>query len=371
MTDYDKHPAMNVHEDVPFNAEPPLDLLCSSTITPTELFFARNHAPIPTLDPAAYRLNITGLVAKELTLSLDDLMRYPKQGITATLMCAGNRRLELHQREPIKDELPWDNSAISTAIWGGVLLRDLLAATEILPEINPEVENTAAHLAFLGADEVQKDGSVFNFGGSIPVEKAMTDDVLLAYEMNGAPLMPAHGYPLRVVVPGYIGARSVKWLTEIRIQMQPSDNHFQAEAYKLFPPDVREETADWKNAPMLGGLIVNSVIGCPQDGERLPAGKTRIKGYALAHEDEQVARVELSLDGGNLWREVHFVGENERSAWRLWECDIDLAPGDYELVVQAVDSAGNMQPESIAETWNFKGYMNNAWHRVRIHVSAV
>ncbi len=359
MTQNNKHPAMIVYEDAHLNAEPPLDLLCSSFITPTELFFARNHAPIPTLDPTTYRLNINGLVQKSLTLTLEDVMRYPKQVITATLMCAGNRRLALHQREPIKDELPWDNSAISTATWGGLWLRDLL--------MEAGLEDGAAHIAFLGADEVPKGESSFHFGGSVPLEKM--EDMLLAYEMNGEPLRSEHGYPLRVIAPGTIGARSVKWLTDISVQTAPSDNHYQAEAYKLFPPDVREETADWDSAPMLGGLIVNSVICCPQEGEKLAAGLTKIKGYALAADNARVERVELSSNGGATWHDAALVGEDHPYAWRLWESELMLTSGTHELVVRATDSAGNTQPESIADVWNFKGYMNNSWHRVWVEVS--
>jgi sulfite oxidase len=353
-------PDLTVYSRDPFNAGTPAEALARSYVTETELCYVRSHAPVPAIDPTDYRLTVGGEVGRALSLSLDELRgRFPRHTLVATLQCAGNRRTELIDLRPIPGEVPWGNDAISTARWGGVRLRDVLLSAGLGP-------GTARHVAFAGLDEVEKGGRRFAYGGSIPIDKALGDEVLLADEMNGAPLTLDHGYPLRVVVPGYIGARSVKWLSGIRVQPEPSDNYFQAHAYKLFPPEVSAETADWSLGEMLGELRVDSVILQPAAGAAVPAGRTRVVGYAMAGGGHGVERVELSKDGGRTWAFAAAVEKGDPWAWRHWSAEIDLPAGNHELVVRAWDTTGATQPADPRKTWNFKGYMNNCWHRVPI-----
>jgi sulfite oxidase len=357
-----KHEGLLVWQEEPFNAEPPLDLLRENFVTPTELFFARNHAPFPAVDPSQYRLSIGGLVERALSLSLEEIReQFPRRTQLVTLQCAGNRRQELMEVAPIPGEVSWGLAAVSNAEWAGVALRDLLLAAGIAEE--------GRHVAFLGLDEVEKHGERFGFGGSIPLRKALEAEVLLAYEMNGAPLSPAHGYPLRAVVPGYIGARSVKWLSEITVQRKPSSNYYQAHAYKLFPPHVTQETVDWERGLMLGELPVNAVICHPREGEPVPAGPVRVQGYAITGGNRTVERVDLSLDGGETWQVAELAGDALPGAWRFWEATVMLPAGETQVLARAWDSSANTQPEQVAPLWNFKGYANNAWHRVMVTVS--
>lgn len=359
MPPFHKHPGYLVRSETPFNGGAPLDLLRQEAITPPELFFVRNHGDVPSVDPASYRLAVDGLVDSPLNLTLDELReRFARVEVTATLQCAGNRRLELIALEPVPGELPWGEEAISTAVWSGVRLRDLLAAAG--------VSDGAAHVAFQGLDPVERQGRIFDFGGSIPLGKALSPEVLLADSLNGAPLPSTHGFPLRVVAPGYIGARSVKWLQRISVQETPSDNYFQAHAYKLFPPDVRADTVDWSGGKMLGEMNITSVICRPAAGATVAAGSVAVQGYAIAGGERSVARVELSADGGATWRDATLQGEPRPFVWTLWEARLELPAGRHQLVVRATDSAGTTQPASVREVWNFKGYMNNAWHRVDV-----
>ncbi len=357
-TRFGKHSGILVRQEDPFNAGPAPELLRRGFITPNELFFVRNHGAVPEVDPASWRLAIGGLVKRPLRFSLEELRRLPKATVTATLQCAGNRRVELTRVAPIPNELGWDTEAISTAVWGGVPLRELLAAVEPLPG--------AEHVAFTGLDETERHGVRFQFGGSVPLDKALGSEVLLAYEMNGQPLPPVHGAPLRTVVPGYIGARSVKWLATIAVQERPSDNYFQAKAYRLFPPHVDTRNVDWESGLMLGELPVNSVICSPGERETLAAGTVEVQGYAMAGGGREVARVDLSADGGRSWTTAAVLPEDGRWAWRLWQGRLELSAGEREIVCRAWDSAAQTQPEHPAQVWNFKGYANNAWHRVRV-----
>jgi sulfite oxidase len=362
MTPFDKHPDLIVQENNPFNGGPTLELLRQNFITPTSLFFVRNHAPVPEVDPASYRLTVSGMVSQPLSLSLEDLRaKFPRQQVTAVLQCAGNRRDQLLELGEIPGEVPWSTEAISNGVWEGVALRDILAAAGVQAE--------ARHVAFLGLDQVEKDnGETFGFGGSIPIDKATTPEVLLAYAMNGETLPPVHGFPLRVVVPGNISARSVKWLANIHVQPEPSDNYYQAHAYKLFPPQTTPETVDWKDGLMLGEMPINSLIWQPLPGETLPAGKVTIRGYALVGGGRHIERVDVSIDGGQHWRTATLEPEESVWAWRFWHLELDLVLGTYEITVRAWDSATNTQPPDASHVWNFKGYMNNAWHRVRVQV---
>ena len=355
----EKHTEMIIRSEQPLNAEAPLDLLPRNFITPTELFYIRNHGSMPEVDTERYRLSVTGMVQQQMRLSLNEIRQnFSKSTVTATLQCAGNRRQDLMEVAPIPGEEPWSAGAIGNAEWSGALLTEVLQAAGVYPEVR--------HVAFTGLDEIEMGDQSFGFGGSIPIEKAMSPEVLLAYEMNGEPLTPGHGFPLRVVAPGYIGARSVKWLANIRVQEEPSSNYYQTHAYKLFPPQVDEETADWSKGLMLGELSVNSVICQPANEETLPAGPVSVRGYAVTGGDRSVERVDVSIDGGESWMSADLLEEKDPWAWRLWEASVDLDPGEYELVARAWDSAANTQPELSEQIWNFKGYMENSWHRVRV-----
>ncbi len=354
-----KHPDIIIRSQTPFNAEPPLKLLRQTFVTPKELFFVRNHGSVPDIHPAQYRLSINGNVSKPLNLSLDEIQqKFPKQTLMATLQCAGNRRSEFMAQKPIFQEVSWGAQAISNALWGGVPLREVLLAAG--------VEADAQHVAFSGLDEVEKEGQKFNFGGSIPIEKAMSPEVLLAYEMNGEPLALEHGFPLRVVVPGYIGARSVKWLSEITLQSSPSSNYFQSHAYKLFAPEVQANTVDWTKGQTLGELNVTSVICNPVEGETILANPIVVEGYAIASANRRIERVELSTDGGATWVKTELLEFGHPWAWQFWQSELELPKGNCKISVRAWDSNGYTQPEDAKEIWNFKGYMNNSWHRVGV-----
>ena len=363
MAPFGKHADIVVHTDDPLNAGPPPRRLIESFLTPNDLFYVRNHGSVPDVTAADYRLSVNGLVRESLSLSLDDVRQFPASTVVATLQCAGNRRQQLMEHAPIPDELPWGDDAISTAEWTGARLRDLLLAAGIQLE-------DGAHVAFTALDTVERLGERFGFGGSIPTARALQPDVLLAYAMNGEPLPAVHGFPLRVVVPGYIGARCVKWLKEIRVQATPSENYFQARAYKLFPGWVNAETVDYAQGMMLGESSVNATICTPAADEPLSPGRVLIRGFAIAGL-RAVERVDVSADGGQTWSAAKLLPPlGQPAAWRFWQAEVDLAPGRHELVARAWDSAANTQPADVSTVWNFKGYANNAWHRVMVEVSA-
>lgn len=356
---FQKHPDFIIRSESPFNGGAEPHQLIESAITPVDLFFVRNHGDVPEVDRNTYRLTVGNT-----SFALDDLKtRFERVSVPATLQCAGNRRSELVAIQPIPHELEWGTEAVSHAVWAGVRLGDVLAASGLGDEAG------SSHVEFIGLDETERRGERFRFGGSIPLTKAMQEEVILAYEMNGAPLTPMHGAPLRAVVPGYIGARSVKWLTQINVLAEPSQNYFQRVAYRLFAPTVTAETVHWDEGLMLGEMNVNSVICSHADGMRVPAGPVTVAGFAIAGGGRQVARVEISCDGGHAWHTAQLHGEVEAWSWRLWSLTVDLAPGQTQLLVRAVDTAANAQPQNYLQVWNFKGYMNNAWHRVAITVA--
>jgi sulfite oxidase len=167
-------------------------------------------------------------------------------------------------------------------------------------------------------------------------------------------------------VPGYIGARSVKWLDRIELRAEPWDGHFQSTVYRLLPPDGEPAPGA---GMALGEIAVNADLLVPGDGAELPAGCVELRGYAFAGGDRHVARVDVSADGGRSWRQAELLEQLGRWAWRLWRAEFDLAPGDHELVVRAWDSAAAIQPEHAATLWNPKGYVNNAWGRITVTVT--
>jgi sulfite oxidase len=357
-----KHDRFVVHQETPLNGGSPVYLLCDSLITPVDRFYVRSHAPVPNINPSEYRLVVQGLVNASLTLSLDDIRQnFPKHTLTATLQCAGNRRSEFTDVRPLPGEsVMWNEEAISTARWGGASLADVLAKAGI--------QNEAAHVEFVSLDCVEHQDDKFGFGGSIPLSKALAGEVLLAYEMNGQPLPATHGGPLRVVVPGYIAARSVKWVGQINLRTAPSDNYFQQRDYKLFPPTEDGSAVDWSQGEMLGELATDAVICIPCDGDTLQAGIVTIQGYAVPGADTQIVSVEVSVDDGVTWQQAEITMPRLAWTWCIWQIRLELKAGDYVLRVRAHDTQNTHQPDDVAEIWNYRGYMNNSQYRIQLKV---
>ncbi|XP_029948572.1 sulfite oxidase, mitochondrial isoform X2 [Salarias fasciatus] len=380
-SDPERHPVLHVNSLKPFNAEPPPEILSDSFITPSPFFFKRNHLPVPQVDPASYRLQVEGLPGGALTLSLQDLKtRFPKHTVTATLQCAGNRRSEMNKVKQVKG-LNWGIAAISNATWSGARLRDVLQAAGY----RADVAQWARHVQFEGLD---KDVTGTTYGASIPLNKAVSEDgdVLLAYEMNGEDLPADHGFPVRVVVPGTVGARNVKWLGRIMVSAEESGSHWQQNDYKGFSPGTDWDTVDFKSAPAIQELPVQSAITAPADGAAVDrsAETLTVKGYAWSGGGREVVRVDVSLDGGKTWQAARLRGGEEEQqhgprpapppgrawAWKLWELEAPLPPDAQrmEIVCKAVDNSYNMQPDSVPPIWNLRGVLSNAWHRVQVEI---
>jgi sulfite oxidase len=357
VSPYGKRGDLIVHEQDPYNAETSPAALAEGPLTATDAFYVRDHGAVPSVDPGSWRLRVGGLVERELELSLSTLREaFREYEETATLQCAGNRRAGLIAVRDIPGEAPGGPGATGTATWSGVALADVLALAGPLP--------AALHVGFEGRDmcpEAGQSGELF--GGSIPLSKARRPEVLLAWSMNGEPLSPGHGAPLRVVVPGYIGARSVKWLDRIELRAEPWTGYFQHVVYRLLP----EDGAPGPGAGMpLGIVALNADILSPADGSTVPAGPVEVRGYAFAGGERYVARVDVSLDGGASWRQAELLDDLGPWAWRQWRTTVSLAPGSHEILVRAWDSSAATQPDSDAALWNPKGYVNNARPRVRV-----
>jgi sulfite oxidase len=356
---YGKRADLIVHGEEPFNAETGLAALAEGPLTATDAFYVRGHGPVPEIDPATWRLHVHGIVERELRLSLATLREaFREREVTATLQCAGNRRAGLIASRDIPGEAPWGPGATGTATWTGVALADVLALAGPL--------SGGAHVGFGGADLCPEATPAQRFGGSIPLDKACRREVLLAWAMNGEPLPPVHGAPLRVVVPGYIGARSVKWLERIEVRAEPWDGYFQHVVYRLLPEDMTPGPG--KGMP-LGLIALNADVLSPADGETVPAGAVQVSGYAFAGGERYVARVDVSLDGGASWSQAELLEDLGPWAWRHWRITVDLAEGEHEILVRAWDSSAATQPEDEAALWNPKGYVNNARPRIRVRAA--
>ena len=351
-----------VHTTTPMNAEPQLANLVKQYITPTEQFYIRSHAPNPKIDPNSFRLKVEGLVERELSVSLSELANdYTNVSTLATLPCAGNRRYEHSKVSPVGG-VPWREGAIGNAEWTGVPLAAILKKAGVKQE--------AKHVWFEGLDEIEKGGGIIPFGGSIPIIKAMdvsekVPGALVVTQMNKKPLTPDHGYPVRTVVPGYIGARSVKWLGKIVVSDRPSPNHYVATAYKIVE---RADAIEWAEKAPIYRYVLNSAICTPAIGAKAKAGAIKVQGYALPYGDagRSIKAVEVSSNGGRSWKEAKLVGAKNPYCWQLWEADVTIASGSKGLWVRATDSAGKTQPQRI--DWNKKGYLFNAWHNVPLEV---
>ena len=283
--------------------------------------------------------------------------RFPQRSVTAVLQCAGNRRADMHAVRPVSGD-PWSAGAIGNACWSGVALADVLREAGAAGD-------PALHVAFSSCDEVATpDEGRLCYGASIPMAKALSPEVLLAFAMNGEDLAPEHGYPLRAIVPGYAGVRSPKWLGAVTVQDRPSENPMQQRDYRLLPPDAAEPG---QGMP-INEMPLTAAICEPVRGVELPAGRVAVKGYAIAT-CRAVTRVDVSADGGRSWRQAALQHDAAAPwSWTFWEITLDLPPGEHELTVRAWDSAGQTQPADPEDVWNARGYLCAAWHRVRVRV---
>jgi DMSO/TMAO reductase YedYZ molybdopterin-dependent catalytic subunit len=324
-------------------------------ITPTSQFFVRNHMHMPvTLDDNGYRLLVGGEVATPLHLSLVDLRRLPQHSVVNTLECAGNGRAF---QKPQVPGVQWGRGAVGTAGFSGPRLKDVLEKAGAKP--------AGKHAMFRGLDEVP--GKVPPFIRSIPLEKAMHPDTLLAIQMNGAPLPRFHGYPVRALVPGWIGAASTKWLTEIKILDHEFDGNFMKPAYRMprHPIEAGAEVKPEDTDPVTA-LNVKSLIASPADGATVGLRPLRLSGAAWAGE-ANIVRVEVSTDAGVTWNAADVSTGRAKYAWRLWAYTWKPQKrGEYVILSRATDDHGRTQPSTAF--WNASGYLYNACDQVRVHV---
>jgi len=325
-------------------------------LTPVPHFFVRNHMHEPSeLDAQDWRLSLGGEVEKPITLSLADLSKLEIHSVVNTLECAGNGRGLYRPQVP---GVQWGKGAVGTARFSGPRLRDVLQRAGVKP--------TGKHVMFRGLDEVP--GKVPPFIRSIPIEKALDADTLIATQMNGSPLARHHGFPARSLVPGWIGAASCKWLTEIKVLETEFVGNFMSPGYRFPNQPVKPgDSVKPEDTHAMTGLNVKSVISSPSDGAKLTAGKVAIHGAAWAGEAD-IVKVEISTDAGTTWTPAKLSHDQARYAWRLWSYDWKPGKsGDYTIQSRATDNQGRTQPATPA--WNPSGYFYNAIDQVTIHVS--
>jgi DMSO/TMAO reductase YedYZ molybdopterin-dependent catalytic subunit len=336
--------------EAPLNTEAPLRAL-RSVYTPTNAFYVRSHFAIPALRRQSWRLRVEGAVERPLELTFDALKGLPARTVSATLECAGNDLIGL---SPPPEGEPWGSGAVSTGVWHGPSLRDVLRGAGIGVR--------TMELLFEGADRGRLSGSgqELPFARSLPVRKALDPGTLLAYELNGEPLSPEHGGPVRLVVPGWYGVASVKWLVRARALERPFTGYFQTERYILDRPG-RDGRVPIRT------MRVKSLITYPTPGAVLRPGRHVIAGVAWSGE-APIARVEVGADDGQ-WGRASLVGQGERYAWRRWKLEWDVTrPGRHVLRARAADERGNVQPD--VPEWNRLGYSNNAVRLVVVSVSS-
>ena len=342
-------PPLIVVKDEPYNAEAPLFALREPR-TPTRHFYVRNHFAMAAPDAAGWRLWVEGSVEQPFSIALEELQALPARTLTVTLECAGNDRIGL---APLPKGEPWASGAVSTAIWRGAPLRDLLERAGL--------RSTAVEVLCEGEDRGTPEGSeeVVPFARSLPLDKARDPDTLLAYELNGEPLPREHGGPVRLLVPGWYGMASVKWLTRIAALERPFAGYYQAGAYVLERPGRDDKEP-------LSTMRVKSLITSPAPGAALPLEPLTISGLAWSGQG-RISRIEVSTEGEGEWQPARLTGEATPYAWQQWEFTWEPSrPGRHALRVRATDERGNTQPD--VPEWNRLGYANNAVQLVLVEI---
>jgi DMSO/TMAO reductase YedYZ molybdopterin-dependent catalytic subunit len=323
-------------------------------ITPVGLHYLLVHYDIPAIDPATWRLELGGAVERELSLSLADLRALPSVTRPVTLECAGNGRALLAPR-PLSQ--PWLTEAVGTGEWTGVPLRDVLERAGL--------RDDAMEILFTGLDRGIEGGVEQAYARSLPRADALGDDALLAYELNGAPLPPQHGFPLRLVIAGWYGMAHVKWLGSITALTEPFEGYQQAVGYRLYDAEGRAGEPVTRMLPR--SLTLHPGVPDFMSRERiLDAGRCVLTGRAWSGWGA-IERVEVSVDDGVTWADAQLAEPLGERAWRGWSYTWDASePGWYVICSRATDAAGNTQP--LAPPWNLKGYANNAVERVPVTV---
>jgi DMSO/TMAO reductase YedYZ molybdopterin-dependent catalytic subunit len=322
-----------VREQDPLNLEMPFSTLSGFT-TPNESFYVRCHFPIPEIAASDWRLSVEGEVDAPFELDYAELLAMESRTIAATLECAGNNRLFL---EPKVKGVQWGLGAVGNAEWTGVPLSALLARTQ--------PRSDAIEVILEGADEGEvektpRPSGKISFSRSLPLDKAC-HDVLLAYEMNGEKLTPAHGFPLRAIVPGWYAMASVKWLRRLIVTSQPFNGYYQSLDYSYWDRSGALPTL----APLREQQI-KAEIARPEIGGSVPANSTvKVHGAAWSS-DADITKVEISLDSGATWQDAQLLDSSVQNAWRLWEYDwcTPATPGKQTLLARATDSRGRVQP---------------------------
>lgn len=328
----------------------PLEALAYD-LTPTGLHYLLIHFDIPHIDASAWRLNISGDVARPATLSLDQIRAMKRVEHVVTLECAGNGRARLSPR-PVSQ--PWLYEAIGTARWSGTPLRDVLQAVGVDPG--------AVEAVFTGADRGIQGDVEHAYARSLPLDDAMRDEVLLAYKMNGEPLQPQHGYPLRLIVPGWYGMTSVKWLHSIQITSTPFEGYQQAVAYHY----QRDEEDPGEPVSRIRARALMIPPGIPSFFSRertVESGTVTLAGRAwcgLA----PVRTVEVGVD--DIWFPAQLDEPIGPFAWHAWRFEWEATPGAHTLWCRATDEAGSSQPTE--QPWNYQGLGNNLVQEVQVTV---
>jgi len=323
-------------------------------VTPIGLHYLLAHFDIPEVDVGSWRLEVEGLVERPLSLTLDDLRARPANEVAVTMECAGNGRVHI---EPHVVSQPWLYEAVGTARWRGVPVAALLEEGGIA--------DGATEALFMGLDRGVEGGEEQSYARSLPIEQLLSGDALLAYEVNGVSLPPQHGYPLRLVVPGWYGMTSVKWLARISLRAEPFDGYQMRQAYRV----RYEEDEPGEPITTIAPRSLMVPPGIPEYSSRvrmLEPGPCALVGRAWSGGVEVVA-VDVSTDAGESWSPAE-LGDASlgRWAWRAWQFSWDAQPGEHELCCRARDAAGEEQP--LRAAWNLGGYKNNAVQRVRVVV---
>ena len=344
---------MILHNDRPEDLETPLSYF-DQWLTPNDAFFVRQHLPRPEVREADFRLSVGGRTEREIQLSVADLRKLRQDTVPAVLECTGNGRGFYRPRVP---GVQWGRGAVGNAEWSGPRLVDVLKL------VGADLQ--AAYVTANGADlGVAKTP---DFIRSLPMRKAIHPATLLALNMNGEPLPALHGFPLRLIVPGWDGTSWVKWVNSLTIANDPDHGFFMNPAYR-FPkhPGAPGAAVNPADLDVIEGMPVKSYITGPTDGDKIPLEATTLRGMAWAGE-ERITKVEISTDGGSTWRDAQLSAKSLPFTWRLWTLEWKPpVPGYYTVLSRATDSAGRVQP--FVAPWNPSGYLFNALDRIGLIV---